>query len=798
MLTAFFAIIKDSFRAAMASRVLYVLLGIITVVLLALAPLHIRETLDWKLNPQRHIQDQVALAIKLHGGSMADAKPGLKRIWERLPEKLRENITKVATASNPEDPAVLDAPAEPGNPLTLRLLLLIRLEEGLNQVVEADDFYQPEVWPRTGDAEARGLIEPGVDKLSENQRRRLNRLLVTAELSPALGAADQASLETWYGPWHWLTVSTTRQTFLAGFASSLNYIFDKFVMSIGLFIAILVTSGMIPEMFEPGSLNLLLSKPVPRWLLLFGKFVGGCAFISLCAAYLFLGLWLWLGLAGGLWDRGLLWSIPLYVVVFAIYFSVSMLVGILFRSAIVSVILTVVFWGFCFATGSTWGLFDTRVGNDRLALAWPQGDRLLAADCQQRLYEWNKDDRRWTERIGHKYLVDQPEQEVAMGVLQFMLRIPSRRILGPVPVDDSGLALVGTPAFFDPENNTSLPDVLHAIQPGAASPPVALGELPAGTIQLLASPSGPVLFQGNGDVRILDRDQLRARLAQPESPPDGSRPALSGDLFVAAGPDDGEAISKPERVTTDPSTGDLFVLRRNELTRFVWNEASRKYQRESASELASGSGAREMAGWVVAGPGVVVTAWGTGTITLVDPVTLQETGSFQPDQTIAIEGLELGRDGKYLLARYRGGKCLVMDCKGDRTFRPLSVNVARPVEAISFSGPGELYVGHATDCVSKLDLATGRSESLAVPRGNWIHNLHGYVINPFYQLAPKPGEFYKLVTHLSATGNAAAEKDADLTRIEYQPSPWAPLWSGLGFMAVMLGISAWLFSRGDY
>jgi len=39
----YFAIIKDSFREAMASRVLWVLLGLISIVLVALAPLTYRE-----------------------------------------------------------------------------------------------------------------------------------------------------------------------------------------------------------------------------------------------------------------------------------------------------------------------------------------------------------------------------------------------------------------------------------------------------------------------------------------------------------------------------------------------------------------------------------------------------------------------------------------------------------------------------------------------------------------------------------------------------------------------------------
>ena len=52
----------------------------------------------------------------------------------------------------------------------------------------------------------------------------------------------------------------------------------------GMIAAILVTSTIIPQMFEPGSITLLLSKPVSRSLLFISKFLGGCAFILLNVA----------------------------------------------------------------------------------------------------------------------------------------------------------------------------------------------------------------------------------------------------------------------------------------------------------------------------------------------------------------------------------------------------------------------------------------------------------------------------------------------------------------------------------
>ena len=49
----------------------------------------------------------------------------------------------------------------------------------------------------------------------------------------------------------------------------------------GMIAAILVTSTVIPQMFEPGSITLLLSKPVSRSLLFSAKFLGACAFVFL-------------------------------------------------------------------------------------------------------------------------------------------------------------------------------------------------------------------------------------------------------------------------------------------------------------------------------------------------------------------------------------------------------------------------------------------------------------------------------------------------------------------------------------
>ena len=80
----YFAIIKDSFRAALASRVLYVLLLFITLLLLVISPLHIRETLDWQL-PTRGLDNQ-KIAEMLVERQGQDGEAVMTRIWELIPD----------------------------------------------------------------------------------------------------------------------------------------------------------------------------------------------------------------------------------------------------------------------------------------------------------------------------------------------------------------------------------------------------------------------------------------------------------------------------------------------------------------------------------------------------------------------------------------------------------------------------------------------------------------------------------------------------------------------------------------
>ncbi len=794
MLTAFFAIIKDSFRAAMASRVLYVMLGLITLILLVLAPLHTRESIEWKISSRQHFPEEVGLALKLHKGNQADADKALKRIWDGLTEKTRQTIVKVATAPNPNDPSLLSAPAGDGNPFPLIMQLENGMENDLNALVTGDNLYEQDLWGKRITDEAKELAETEPGKLTRIQQRRLNRLLISQPLAPELNAPGASALEVWYGPgWEWGTTTfVNRQQFNSWFSAGVSQFFDKFVMSIGLFIAILVTSNLIPEMFEPGSLNLLLSKPVPRWLLLLGKFVGGCAFIALCAAYLFLGSWLWMGLAAGHWDQGLLWSIPLYIIVFAIYFSVSMLVGIQFRSAIVSVILTVVFWGACFATGSTWYFFNSRVQNDRIVAADSMDGKIMATDCRQRLLKWNSDKRTWDEKIGMHFAI--PEQEMGINIAMFFEPFPGKQLLGPVKTSQAGTKLIGVPAAFDPEGNFGGAWKLNAVS-AEGNTIVELGDMPMDVVAMIDGADGPLIVANNGAIRRFDNEGLAERIRQAEE----KKPLEPiGKLFVAAGPDEMLSVRGAERVAVNPANHDIFVLSRNTLARHGLDASKKEYRQLGRFDIPSGVDDRTMASWLVAGGDTIVAGWGNGVLSFVDAEKMTETTSVRPRSNVAIEQLSMAGDGSMLLVLYQDGQAMSLRRDQDWAAKPLRLRGAKDIIGLDWVAPDQVLVCHSIDMVGSLNPIDGKFESLTNPKHGWLTNLYNYAINPFYQLAPKPGEFYKLVTHLSARANVSSDRETDLTKAEYHSSPWSPFWSGLLFMGAMLGLGCVMFARRDY
>ncbi len=101
----------------------------------------------------------------------------------------------------------------------------------------------------------------------------------------------------------------------------------------GLFLALMATSTLFPQMLQKGSVDLLLCRPVPRWRIITARYIGGAAIMAFNAAYLFLGVWAVLGLKSGVWNRGFPLSVLFAIFAFVVLFSVVMAVSVITESS---------------------------------------------------------------------------------------------------------------------------------------------------------------------------------------------------------------------------------------------------------------------------------------------------------------------------------------------------------------------------------------------------------------------------------------------------------------------------------
>jgi len=124
---------------------------------------------------------------------------------------------------------------------------------------------------------------------------------------------------------------------------------------VALMVGIVITAFFIPNMLRKGTIDMLLSKPIHRPRLLAYKYTGGLAFVFLNSLVAIGGVWLVIGLRSGIWAPGFFLTIFTLTFFFAILYSVSTLFSVLTRSPIVSILTTVFVWFVLFAVGQAYG-----------------------------------------------------------------------------------------------------------------------------------------------------------------------------------------------------------------------------------------------------------------------------------------------------------------------------------------------------------------------------------------------------------------------------------------------------------
>ena len=122
---------------------------------------------------------------------------------------------------------------------------------------------------------------------------------------------------------------------------------------IAVVLALISTANIFPDLLNAGAIDLYLSKPLGRLRLFLTKYLFGLTFAALQVTVFSLAGFLAIGIRSGVWAPGLFWAIPVVTIFFSYLFCVSALLGVLFRSTLAAMLLTLLLWFGLFVVNAT-------------------------------------------------------------------------------------------------------------------------------------------------------------------------------------------------------------------------------------------------------------------------------------------------------------------------------------------------------------------------------------------------------------------------------------------------------------
>lgn len=795
----YLAVIADSFRAALASRVLWIAFLAIWVLLAALAPTGYREefTTAFRWND---FENGTQLKHRL-GRALVDPQPrdvAVAALAEHLPEDLQRPLRRVGQGEDVR--------------ISLR-----DFADGFDRLLDDEGWYDAAIW---SDAlrlrELRELDALADDEIDDSLRRRRARLRIEAALPGVFRSRASRSILLTYAGYDFpadIAVDKTQFVTLINqwvMPTLINWLLGFILV----FLGILVTASIIPDMLQPGSLHLLLSKPVSRPWLLLSKFVGGCAFVFLCVTQLVVGLWLIAGFRLDIWNARLLWCIPVAVFSFSVFYSVSVLAGLRWRSPILAIGVTCIFGAVCIVVGVIGGLFDSLVTRPQslqgLAVT---GDHWIGSTRGGGLVGLDPDTGRRNELI----------RSNAMG---------RDRVLPPVTLGGQLVVTANVSGGrFNPYGSGSL-DLL-VLRPDNAWEPQPSLRLPPATTRLIRCGEDHLLAVTTGELWLTTRESvLQAAESGPRTRGDtetgtGNLAGWFANFWASRDRDRTDflpilpsrvALTSPADVAVTAAGDAVIVATRGRLIRL-------EPRAESAPGLgATGDGPADTGdgpdpAWRLTaesmpegepstpirlglGGGLLLVARGDEPLRFFAADTLSPLGDVPWDfRGVPLAVVAIGDSRRFLVISDdgRGRVFRLPDDAPDGQALEAELNL-REIEMASYDRADDrLSVVHHVDRIDRLDPDRLTLAQTVRPQLSGWRLLDRYLVSPLRVIVPPTGELGQTVTAIISGKSGVTIREsgaAEEERVRYRVL--RPVLSCASFIAVMLALGCIYFSRRDF
>ncbi len=118
-------------------------------------------------------------------------------------------------------------------------------------------------------------------------------------------------------------------------------------------LGLVTTAGIIPSLVSSGVIDSMVAKPISRTRLFLTRYSSGLLFAALQVTLFTTAAFLVLGIRGGEWMPAVFLAVPIVVVFYSYLFAVMALIGLLTRSTITSLLMTLLLWFVLFIVNFT-------------------------------------------------------------------------------------------------------------------------------------------------------------------------------------------------------------------------------------------------------------------------------------------------------------------------------------------------------------------------------------------------------------------------------------------------------------
>ncbi|MEO1536065.1 MAG: hypothetical protein AAFS11_10995, partial [Planctomycetota bacterium] len=109
-------------------------------------------------------------------------------------------------------------------------------------------------------------------------------------------------------------------------------------------LGLVTTAGIIPSLISSGVIDSMVAKPISRTRLFLTRYSTGLLFAALQVLLFSTAAFLVLGIRGGEWLPAVFLAVPIVVVFYSYLFAIMALLGLVTRSTIASLLLTLLMW----------------------------------------------------------------------------------------------------------------------------------------------------------------------------------------------------------------------------------------------------------------------------------------------------------------------------------------------------------------------------------------------------------------------------------------------------------------------